>query len=396
MKNMISVFLIAAMFMVPSAGFGYGDGIEDYYGETYEENMLKNANEETMGETQRLLDQRGGNLECIQCHGEPEPHEGVIETLSIVSETMEAALSCANWQIRGICIWLKCVGPVCAPITSVKVGNYVPEVVIQSYDIPDAEPWKESHDINRLSQAQSDDWWVMEIVDWVSSTDLDSLGIDSLKGGKPASGAGAKQGQRNVTFKLVDAYGNPAISAYNALLSSWGLFCKGKALMFYPYFISNLDSIGWRWNLPEVFYPMSWMASIKTWNLNDGLLNDYGSVYPRHGFAAQLDEFKVATTKAFTVGHIITRKNQAHVYFNIAQGSEDGYWGPGGLEKDDPKSGQFQMLYPVQEDSCRSFPYEARPASRRSTNGSYVWNMWRYYKCCKRMGQTLLFHTDVN
>ena len=80
----------------------------------------------------------------------------MIGTLDIIGQTMEAALTCSDWQIRGVCIWLKCVGPACAPTTSVKVGNYVPEVVIQTYDNADKEPWEESHDINRISQAQAD------------------------------------------------------------------------------------------------------------------------------------------------------------------------------------------------------------------------------------------------
>tara|TARA_R110002167_G_scaffold204404_11_gene408604 strand:+ start:19318 stop:20499 length:1182 start_codon:yes stop_codon:yes gene_type:complete len=392
MKRHILRYVIAvAILAASSLAYSYGEYYEDYDPALLDE--ASGANEETMGETQRMLDSRGGKLECIVCHGETDDaYDGVINTWDISEATMDGVLSCSDWQIRGICIWLKCVTVFCTINTNIKMGNYVPELVIQSYDRANGEPWTESQDINQISQADSDSSWVMTIVDWVSEVDLESIGIDSVAGGHPAQGS--EHQSRNTQFKLTDAYGNPAITAYNALLASWGLMCKGKALMFYPYFISNLDSIAWRWNLPEVFYPMSWIPLLKTWNLNNGLFNDYGPVYPRTGFMVQQDEMKAAVVDAFKVGHIVTRTGQPHIYFNIAQGSQDGYWGPGPLEKGQPKTGKFQMLYPKTESNCYSFPYSATPSqSRRSEDGSYVWNFWRWYKCCKRQGQTLLFHS---
>lgn len=109
------------------------------------------------------------------------------------------------------------------------------------------------------------------------------------------------------------------------------------------------------------------------------------------------DQLKSAVLAAFRAAHFITREYAPHVYFTIYRAPKDGYWPAGPLDKNNPDTGQFQMLYPQEEDSCRTFPYEHNliPSdgqySRRSNDGSYVWNFWKNYVCCEERGQKLLF-----
>jgi integrating conjugative element protein (TIGR03756 family) len=140
-----------------------------------------------------------------------------------------------------------------------------------------------------------------------------------------------------------------------------------------------------------MFYPQSWTPLITTWDLGNSV-NNYGPIYPRHGFMTTQDGLKSAVLTTFRAAHVITRNGEPHLYYTIGQPSEDGYWPSGPLNHNDPDTGMFQMLYPNAETSCEQFPYSGDPSyARRSEIGSYVWNFWKKYKCCQRQGQTLLF-----
>jgi len=349
---------------------------------------LVGTRDSTMGNTQAELDKRG-SVECISCHADAGTFSGVINTIEISAYTMEAALSCMNWELRGICVWLACVGPICTVNTTVKVKNHVPDLVIQSYDRADSEPWTESHDINIVSQGDADSSWVTTIIGWIESFNVGSVGIE---GG--VSTESTKGQHANLNFKLVDAYGNPALIAFNLLTeSTFGLACAGRTFPFFPYFISNLDSIAWRWDIPEMFYPQSLVPMVTIYDLGT-YYNNYGAIYPRHGFITAQDPLKAAVLSAFRAAHVITRNVEPHLYYTIGQPASDGYWPAGPLDQDDKDTGIFQMLYPQKDTSCQKFPYSGDPAfSRRPSDGNYVWNFWKAYKCCKRQGQTLIYHT---
>lgn len=380
------LFVVIALCLSGMAGlaFAYPDTWTQF-----DPNDLDAARDETMGNTQQMLEERG-SVECIACHGETnDQYDGVMNTFEISEATMSAALSCMNWELRGICVWMTClVPPVCSFSTSLKVKNHVPDLVIQSYDRANGEPWTESQDINQVSQGDADSSWVTTIISWIEDYNVDDVGI---RGG--VSTEAKKDQHANLYFKLVDAYGNPSLIAYNALAqTTFGLVCAGQTFPFFPYFISNLDSIAWRWDVPEMFYPQSWLPLVNTWDLGS-VTNNYGAIYPRHGFMTAQDPLKAGVLSAFRAAHFITRSGEPHLYYTIDKANQDGYWPSDPLDQDREDTGIWQMLYPRTDSSCQRFPYGGNPSSnRRSTDGSYIWNFWKSYKCCTRQGQQLIFH----
>lgn len=319
--------------------------------------------------------------------GQPSP-DSVITTAEAIAATT-SAMSCFNWQVKGVCVWMTCYGPVCTFDFSLKIKNFVPDLLVQSYDHSDAEPWEESRYINSVVQGTANTSWVLTIIGWIESFDVSSVGI---QGGVTTQTK--KDHHANLHYKFVDAYGNPALAAFRTLAAGTGLFCDGNTEMMFPYFISNLDSIAWRWDVPEMFYPQSWMPLVVEWDLGD-MVNNYGPIYPRHGFMTAQDPLKAAVLSAFRAAHVVTRESEPHFYVSIYEPQVDGDWSPEPLDKEDEDTGMWQMLYPEKESECEIFPYEAEPAEeRRSEDGSYVWNFWRAYECCQRRGATLVYHTE--
>ena len=151
MKKLLFVVIALCLSGMAGQAFAYPDTWTQF-----DPNDLDAARDQTMGNTQQMLEERG-SVECIACHGETnDQYDGVMNTLEISEATMSAALSCMNWELRGICVWMTClVPPVCSFSTSLKVKNHVPDLVIQSYDRANGEPWTESQDINQVSQGDA-------------------------------------------------------------------------------------------------------------------------------------------------------------------------------------------------------------------------------------------------
>lgn len=403
MKIVIFFFLLT----IYQITFGYANQLgtqQDANNLGYDQGQIDQKRDETIAETQRLLDERRDhdtgevNPECIFCHDEVDDnYEGVISTADILNQTLFIdPLNCMEWEPVGICVWL--VPGIPPSINfSVKVKNYVPDLVIQSYDRANGEPWTESQALNAISQGDSESSIVMSLISLVEGTDLSSIGT---KGGASTQSHPNKRTQLN--FKLVDAYGNPAVIKYMAL-NNTGYFCDSKITPFFPHYISNLDSIAWRWNLPEVFFPMSFDVITGLWDLgkkwslsSSGIPNGYtyGGEYPRMGFSTGADRMKSAVLTAHRAAHFITRRSQPHLYFTIDEDDEENWWAPDPYQfRGTAATGKWQMLYPKKEDKCYRFPYGANPEKdRRSTEGSYVWNFWREYKCCEKNGAKLIFH----
>jgi integrating conjugative element protein (TIGR03756 family) len=190
------------------------------------------------------------------------------------------------------------------------------------------------------------------------------------------------------------------MSILSDLGSVFGLVCGSQTNAFVPYFQSGIDALSWRQEIPEIFYPASWIPGLReigTWPLQS-----WGSVHPRTGWTTQAEEPKAAAVNAQRAGDIVTRLGQPHVYrpllgpFSLNQR----IWPPGALVEKDARTGTWQMLTPRPETNCNVFGtndlfgLSGWGGGRVDPGGDYVWNLWRPYQCCGRRGQWFLF--DIN
>lgn len=315
-----------------------------------------------------------------------------MNTLEVVGATMEGALSCMNWEFKGVCIWIKwtLAGPKIR--TSLKVANYVPELTFQNYTDADRPPWDESRLVMTVAQAGNDDLLTRAQTALMGATGAyKDTGGGQSKGNK-SSGKGSSRS--NTKFRLVDALGNPAATMWSSAFSHLDFFCSPTTTMMEPYYLSNLDLINWRQNFGVEFWDYkSWLVGaymLGTYSDN----NHYGSVYPRIGFTANSDDIKASILTTFRAAHFITRPSELHVYQSINRPHKDGLWVSNELDQDKPNTGKFQQLLPYKETKCHAFPLERNPdGKRRGETGATMWNFWRKVTCCKKRGKKLLFHT---
>lgn len=285
-----------------------------------------------------------------------------LDTATIVASSLSP--DCLAWKVVGICYWLQCTTFGCSVETSVKVRHYIPDAVVSSYANTGANPWTEVRLMspsNPTAQAGGD-----------GTTNQDH--------------------ENNLTrFKNADVIGDPAGTIFSRFASGFGYTCDGAATPFMPYLLSTLDTVAWRYGIPEAVYPESLIPGRREigGRLTDNL---WGNVYPRSGFLNQSNDYETGAVVAERAGDIVTRQGQIHVYRPLLAEAHDGYWPAGALVESDASTGKWQELAPTLSKTCAVFPHTNKQVQAKQ--GDYAWTLWRPYACCQRRGQIFLGSTD--
>ncbi|ENO89027.1 hypothetical protein C665_00465 [Thauera aminoaromatica S2] len=149
-----------------------------------------------------------------------------LNTATIVSSALSP--DCLEYRVVGICYWLFCTWTGCTVRTSVKVRHYIPDAVVSSYSNTGENPWIEVRAMsmpNPTAQAGGD-----------GTTNHDN--------------------ENNLAkFKNADVIGHPGGSVFSQFASASGYACQGAGTAFMPYLLSTLDTLAWRYNVPEMVYP---------------------------------------------------------------------------------------------------------------------------------------------
>jgi integrating conjugative element protein (TIGR03756 family) len=285
-----------------------------------------------------------------------------LDTATIASSTLSP--DCLEYRVIGICFWLYCSYGGCRVRTSVKVRHYVPDAVVSSYANTGENPWSEVRSM--------------------------SLPNPTAQGG--GDGTTNQDHENNLSrFKNADVIGHPGSLVFSAFASGFGYSCSGAGTAFMPYLLSTLDTVAWRYNLPELAYPEALTPGLREVGTR-AATNLWGHVYPRGGFLHQADDYKSAAVVAQRAGDVVTRKGQPHVYRPLLADARDGYWPAGELMESDASTGKWQELTPTLSTACAVFPHDDTKV--QAQRGDYAWALWRPYACCERKGQVFLGSTD--
>ncbi|MEF9676532.1 TIGR03756 family integrating conjugative element protein [Pectobacterium aroidearum] len=287
-----------------------------------------------------------------------------LNTATIVASSLSP--DCLEYRVTGICYWLLCTKFGCSVRTSVKVRHYVPDAVVSSYSNTGDNPWVE----------------------------VRAMSMPNTTAQSGGDGTGNHGNENNLSsFRNADVIGHPGGQAFSQFASSSGYICDGAGTAFMPYLLSTLDTIAWRYNIPEAVYPEALIPGMREIGART-TLNLWGNVYPRGGFLHQVDSYKASAVVAQRAGDIVTRRGQLHVYHPLLANARDGYWPAGALMESDASTGKWQELAPRLSASCAVFPHKEPLV--QAQQGDYVWALWRPYSCCQRRGQTFLGSVDFN
>lgn len=287
-----------------------------------------------------------------------------LDTATIAASALSP--DCLEYRVVGICYWLRCGTFGCSVRTSAKIRHYVPDAVVSSYANTGGNPWLE---VRAMSAPNP-----------------------TAAGG--GDGTTNQEHENNLQkFKNADVIGHSAGSAFSNFSGRFGFTCEGAGKPFMPYLLSTLDTVAWRYNLPESAYPEALIPGTREIGRRASL-DLWGNVYPRGGFLHQTDDYKTGAVGAQRAGDIITRRGQPHVYQPLLSTPRDGYWPAGELIEGDASTGKWQELTPRLSNTCAVFPHN--DPRTQAQQGDYAWTLWRPYSCCQRRGQVFLGSMDFN
>ncbi|CCG36499.1 conserved hypothetical protein [Xanthomonas citri pv. mangiferaeindicae LMG 941] len=287
-----------------------------------------------------------------------------INTATIVSSALSP--DCLEYRVVGICYWLYCTYGGCTVRTSVKVRHYIPDAVVSSYSNTGENPW----------------------------TEVRAMSMPNATAQAGGDGTTNHDNENNLAkFKNADVIGHPAGAVFGHFAAASGYTCEGAGTAFMPYLLSTLDTVAWRYNVPELVYPEALAPGMREIGART-TADLWGNIYPRGGLLHQTDDYNAGAVVAQRAGDVVTRRGQIHVYQPLLANSRDGYWPAGALVEGDASTGKWQELTPTLSRSCAVFPHSNTRV--QAQQGDYAWALWRPYSCCQRRGQTFLGSTDFN
>lgn len=318
-----------------------------------------------------------------------------LNTAVLAAQAAAAFPSCLRPRAVGVCFWLSCSFWGCKVKASVKVGHRNPDLVVSATNGLGKNPWAEAN----LAYSPMEAAGAAPLVAGLGGALLAGLGgveTGSSDTRQKNEGHGRKA---NLSYREAQAIGHPL---------ALGLYCPSEATPFKPYYLSGLDAIGWRWQLPEVVYPQALIPGMR--EVGDWPKNTWGSIYPRSGWLVQPDQPKAAAVVAQRVGDLVTREGQPHVYLRLKSdgtfngstllGGRQRTWRPGPLREGDAKTGDWQMHAPAANARCETFGRDDTATvsgwsgGKLADDGDYAWTLWRPYTCCARRG-LYLGHIDI-
>ena len=333
--------------------------------------------------------------------------------------------------IKGMCIWIKCVLVACRVKTSLIIEHKMPDLLVEATASSKDSP------IPYINMVKQYTGWFAKLMHWVLNPFLSSSTKDTMDdvdiGGGVHSGKRGKALDNNNVFD-VTIIGNPYLPIYERLLEQVmesleiGSSCASDVDMFKPYFTST-TSLEWRMGLMESVLSLQDTAysvignsrNLNNYGLNFDLSNPvdslqaglgiyWGYVYPRTGTIKNKSIYRSAAVSAFRGVDVATGNPGIHM-------STLGEWVPKSPSKSrrktwpipsiEPgaKTHKWQMNYPQGKRSgCYNFPdteWDGEDFSGNSTNSNkdwsaesdltsdsntYIWTLWRTYKCCTKKG----------
>ena len=283
-------------------------------------------------------------------------------TADVMSNTLQCQ-DCMDWKLVGICFWLECHLFDCEVNESVKIGHYIPDLLITSYTT-NHSPMKELDGINNVSTAN------------LTQSHSDQRQYDGP-----------------LNFKNTEVIGNPAVIVFNELADNSDYFCHSVVeYPFYPYYFSSLDTF---WNAPsfEHLFPQAIFASPKI--ETNWPLGYWAQVYPLSGWGSHPYDPINAAVAAHRAAMIVVN-NELHVHLDPGKKCGNKCWPPGDIKTNQLSTHKFQMVFPVVEDKGMVMGGSATWANgkNKALDEGYVWSLWRPYTCCKSKGQFFIGSVD--
>ncbi len=346
--------------------------------------------------------------------------------------------------VKGVCMWLKISLFSVEVKTSLVVQHKVPDLLVQASTGQTDSPIPVMKAFDTVNETIGSTLFSLVAPGGNSVVEFGLQG-GSRTGNRKTHRQGGNHTNKN-NFYDVQIIGNPYLLLYEQLMSQIlenteiGSYCKSKVIPFQPYY-NSLSDMEWRFGIYErllAMYDVSTgiisgarninnqmelslesLESLSSDSIDSGLSMDnlaalqktlgiyWGYVYPRMGSVSNQSQYRSAALTAFRAVDIATNDSGIHTNngsWPPNKGNTNRDFGITEIDENNLDSHKFQMNYPRMngKSSCYNFPDKTFDENMLITDitptsgalldqkNTYIWTLWRQYKCCSRKGQVFL------
>ncbi|MYD81418.1 MAG: TIGR03756 family integrating conjugative element protein [Gammaproteobacteria bacterium] len=306
-----------------------------------------------------------------------------VDTAEVITTTTGAMAKCCKWKVVGNCYWLKCGLEGCSVKVSLKVAHYRPDSVVSVYSNMSNHPWKEVKVL--LKQAVE-----------TALPNLDESVRHWIKGNGTEPAPELQSSTRNLRYFESDLLGHPLT---DLVFPGANYICDSVTRPLVPYYLSLLDLLAWRNPITENLNRASLVPGLR--EVGNWPVNTWGSVYPRSGWVQQSSPPKAAAVIAQRTADIVINGGQLRVRKQL-RGGRVNLWPPYRIRENNASTAKWQMLHPVKQKDCTVFGKNDLAGiadwggGKVDSKNTYMWSLWRPYKCCPRRGQVFLGSDDIH
>ena len=304
-----------------------------------------------------------------------------ITSIGIAEKITEHYLDYSHYSVIGACQWLHCKTGICVTSTTLELDEYLPDLVVTSYNGDGNDPWLEAQETYDTASYATADIATIEMTG------------QTLTNGRTRMKARAMHEDRQI-IKSVDVIGSPS----NLLHFPFPTL-ELDTDAFFPYFQSDLDALSDRSGLAE---GIRWETYAPV-NTIGPIYSHWGYEFPRSMTEKTSNDYKAAVMAALHAADIVTNKNSLHVVESTSDSCGKNCAVANVIEEmdsdedDDDQHEIWQEVFPndkhIELGEIDDMVGDLGADDDAAGNGNYVFVVWRHYKGCKQSAGHIIYKT---
>lgn len=175
------------------------------------------------------------------------------------------------------------------------------------------------------------------------------------------------------------------------------ILCDTPLLPFVPYYLSSIDSFFWRngWPLTDIEHAEDVLNPLSDERVSLGL-DEWGNLFPRHGFLHQYHDRKASATIAARAVDVTVDDSSYRIRIPPPARPDSGDWE--GKWDHRWTAGKWSEMHPNPSSECHTsvaYGGDAVDSGGRVEGGSYAWTFWRKYECCLQTSGSYVETVDI-
>lgn len=308
--------------------------------------------------------------------GPPPPD--TITSIGISEKVAEHYLDYSHFEVIGACVWLKCVWYGCTTSTKLELDEYLPDLVVTSYNGQGNDPWWEANESLDAASYETANIATQEMTG------------QSLTNGRTRMVSRHMHEDKQI-IKSVDVVGNPF-----TLFEYPFPTLRVDTTPFEPYYQSDLDALMDRSGIAE---GIRWETYTPLIDTIGEIYYHWGYEFPRSMTQRTSNDYKAAVMAALHGTDIVTNKNTLHVVDSTSDSCGENCAVSNVIEEMDDDHEIWQEVYPNdrhiqlgENDVAKEGDLGA--GDDEDGNGNYVFVVWRHYRGCQQGSGDLIYATE--